>query len=178
MFVRSNQDLFLRRRSSRLEVRDECHADLSCPDFTACWYSQLGWLAKRPTQIAQNAAGIIRRGAEIAPCLEQQPGARDLAQSQAAEYRLDRRHQRADNVRPRATHGRQGANDARHHRLHAVEPRNRHNKSQAPTRAASGSDRKHPDRSDSQSPSMQSQMSSGDPAAVATNCEHRRSAWA
>ncbi len=56
----------LRRRSSRLEVQDECYADPYCPDFIASWHSQLGRLAMHPTRIAQNATGIIRPAAEIA----------------------------------------------------------------------------------------------------------------
>jgi len=52
-------------------VQDECHAAPYCPDFIASWHSQLGWLAMHPTGIAQNAAGIIRLAAEIAPCLKQ-----------------------------------------------------------------------------------------------------------
>ncbi len=85
-------------------------------------------------------------------------GTRDLAQSQAAEHRPDRRLRRADNVRPRATHGRQGANDVRHHQLHAVGPRNRDNNSEPPAWAASGSERKDPDRSNSRSSPCNPQM--------------------
>jgi hypothetical protein len=70
----------------------------------------------------------------------------------------DRRLQRADNVRPRTTHRRPGPNDARHRQLHAVEPWNRDNNSEPPRRAASGSERKDPDRSNSRSPPVQPQM--------------------
>jgi hypothetical protein len=59
-----------RRRSSRLEVQDECHADPYCPDFIACWHSQLGWLAMHPTRIAQNAASIMRPGRSSIGCNE------------------------------------------------------------------------------------------------------------
>src|SRR5258708_40127136 len=56
----------LRRRSSRLEVQDECHGDPYCPAFIACWHSQLGWLALHPIPIAQTAVDIMRPAADLA----------------------------------------------------------------------------------------------------------------
>jgi DNA-binding transcriptional regulator YdaS (Cro superfamily) len=143
----------LRRRSSRLEVQDECPADPYCPDFIASWHSQLGLLAMHPTRIAQNAAGIMRPAAEIAPCLERQP----VHAISVNLKRPDRRLRRADKVWPRATSGRQGANDMRHHQLHAVEP-HRGNNLGPLALAAYSSERKDPDRSNSRSPPVQPQM--------------------
>jgi hypothetical protein len=163
-----------RRRSSRLEVQDECHADPYCPDFIASGHSQLGWLTMHPTRIAQNAAGIMRPAAEIAPCLDQQP----VHAISLNLKRPDRRLRRADNVWPRATSCRQGANDVRHHQLHVVEPRNRGNNSEPPALAAYSSERKDPDRSNSDLLRCNRKCASGDLASVATNCEHRRSAGA
>jgi len=167
----------LRRRSSRLEVQDKCHADPYCLDFIASWHSQLGWLAMHPTRIAQNATGIIRLAAEIA--LFSSSGRYTQSRSiSSGRTSTGSALRRADNVRPRATHGRQGANDVRHHQLHAVGPRNRDNNSEPPAWAASGSERKDPDRSNSRSSPCNRKCASGDLASVATNCEHRRSAWA
>src|SRR5258705_9889695 len=79
----------LRRRSSRLEVQDECHADPYRPDFIASWHSQLGWLANAFDANRAECRRHIRLVAEMAP--RAAAGRRDLAQSQAAEHRPDRR---------------------------------------------------------------------------------------
>jgi len=142
----------LRRRSSRLEVQDECHADP--PDFIASWHSQLGLLAMHPTRIAQNAARHYPAGGRDRAWSQAAAGTRDLLNLK----RPDRRLRRADSEWPLATSGRQGANDVRHHQLHAVEPRNRGNNSEPPALAAYSSERKDPDRSNSRSPPVQPQM--------------------
>jgi hypothetical protein len=124
---------------------------LTCPDFIASWHSQLGWLAMRPTRIAQNAAGIMRPAAEIAPFLERQP---------VHAISLDLKRQNIDRIAvseeqitsglAQLTAG-QGANEARHRQLRATELQNHHNNSEHPAQAAS-------DRSISGYPPVQPQM--------------------
>jgi hypothetical protein len=84
----------------------------------------------------------------------------------------DRRLQSADNVRPRATHRRPGANDARHRQLHAVEPWNRDNNSEPrggrhPARNAKIRTDRIPDLL-----RCNRKCASGNLASVAANCEH------
>jgi hypothetical protein len=89
----------LRRRSSRSEVQDDCHADPYCPGFIASWRSQLGgWQCTRhelrrtpPALSGQRPRSRLLSRAAVGP--------RDLAQSQAAEHRPDRRLRSPDNVR-------------------------------------------------------------------------------
>jgi hypothetical protein len=105
----------------------------------------------RPTRIAQNAAGIMRPAAEIAPFLDQQP---------VHAISFDLKRQNIDRVAvseeqitsglAQLTAG-QGANDARHRLLRAAELQNHHNNSDHPALAAS-------DRSISRSLPVQPQM--------------------
>ncbi len=159
-------------------MQDECHADPYCPDFIASWRSQLGWLAMHPRRIAQNAVGIIRPTAEIAPYLEQQS---------VHAISLNLKRQGIDRIavsEERITCGLAQLTAGKERVTCATINYTRSNCGTVVTIRSLGRWR-HTARNEKirtdPIPDLvrcNRKCASGDVASVATNCEHRRSAWA